>query len=777
MNTHLTYTGKLAALLFMASLAANASATTETDTKNKVDTEIKNETETKNEVKKAEETALQQQKKSSTEQSSDRGIMLNAKSTTEPRQVEIGLPMTYTAVMFNGLPSVYYYWPNTTSNHWRSEQLFSKQGMLDMPHVAITEGEIGYGVDSWAELGGDTFKGKVKYGVNTFGSQNVDINLSGPLGKGWSYTASAYNNFDPGCFKIKFAQYVDRSQFYTGGLTKHWDNGAQLTFMYKHTDVHNLSSAANYAPFQWNSDGSVTTVNGFKIGRDSYLPVDGQISYIDVRTGESKTTSLYDGIHAVTNEGSVYFDTPLRNGWNFSVRGKISHSEGASGDMVATGVLNTADGVKATYTDGRAYSGLVQGRTLQFNNFQVNDALFTAQMKAKKGYHDWIIGLDELHTNIHYARSTAALYHEVAANPEKLLINGATSAFSNFNNGSEYDYGNENKLAGYVFDKWEPTYNFRLNYGVRLEWFHANVDNIANSRSSWSDANGTHYFYLGGTDANGNKIETTAHNANSLNYAITLAPKWNITDAFGLTAEGNFLKQHRHLEAYSGTSEPLYSARNMLVGQAGIFYNAPWINLVSAFTYASQNHNYNRLYVTNPNDATMTEMVANTYSIKTIGWTTDAVFHPFKGFQFHARVTLQSPKYGGYSFNTSWKDYSFQDMVVTKTSKFLLELDPRYSIGRFSVWANFRYYSKQYVNVGNSVFFKGRWETFGGMSYNVNKYLTLNANVTNFLGQSGAQGTIPSSDTVEDASKLNGTVLAGNYILPFQVMFSAQIKF
>ena len=106
-----------------------------------------------------------------------------------------------------------------------------------------------------------------------------------------------------------------------------------------------------------------------------------------------------------------------------------------------------------------------------------------------------------------------------------------------------------------------------------------------------------------------------------------------------------------------------------------------------------------------------------------------------------------------------------------------MELDPRYSVGPFAIWANFRYYGKQYVNVGNSVFFKGRWETFGGMSYNCNKNLTLSANVTNFLGQSGAQGTILSADTREDATGLDGTVLAGEYILPFQVSFSANIKF
>lgn len=72
-------------------------------------------------------TLTAQNKKDSIAESSDRGVMLNAKSTTEPRQIEIGLPMNYTAVSFNGLPAVYYYWPNTTSNHWRNEQLLANE--------------------------------------------------------------------------------------------------------------------------------------------------------------------------------------------------------------------------------------------------------------------------------------------------------------------------------------------------------------------------------------------------------------------------------------------------------------------------------------------------------------------------------------------------------------------------------------------------------------------------------------------------------------------------
>ena len=122
-------------------------------------------------------------KDSTKTEGNDHGVMLNAKDATEPRQVEIGLPMSYTAVSVDGVPAVYYYWPNTTSNHWRGEQLLAGQGLQNISTTAIKFGEIGYGVNSYMERGGEKFKGKVKYQTNTFGAQNFDMNLSGKLAK------------------------------------------------------------------------------------------------------------------------------------------------------------------------------------------------------------------------------------------------------------------------------------------------------------------------------------------------------------------------------------------------------------------------------------------------------------------------------------------------------------------------------------------------------------------------------------------------------------------
>lgn len=201
------------------------------------------------------------------------------------------------------------------------------------------------------------------------------------------------------------------------------------------------------------------------------------------------------------------------------------------------------------------------------------------------------------------------------------------------------------------------------------------------------------------------------------------------------------------------------------------------MNLVSAFTYARRTNDYSRLTVMSENPNEDPVMVGASSGIETMGWTTDAMFTPFKGFTFHAMVTLQSPKYTGYKFEAFNKTYDFSGKTVTKQSKLIVELDPNYTYDRFNIWASFRYYGKQYANVGNSVYFNGRWETFAGASYKASKMLTFNVNVVNFLNQRGAQGTIPGSELITDGSQYAGTIMAGNYIRPFTVEFGAKLNF
>lgn len=700
----------------------------------------------------------------------DHGVMLNAKDATEPRQVEIGLPMSYTAVSVDGVPAVYYYWPNTTSNHWRGEQLLAGQGLQNISTTAIKFGEIGYGVDSYMERGGEKFKGKVKYQPNTYGAQNFDMNLSGKLAKKTYFTLSTYQNFDPGSMDLKFTNYIDRAQFYTAGLTRLFNNDrGRFSVFYKYNVTHPLTTLANYAPFTYDGDGKVSELNGFRMGRDSYLPVDGTMQYRDVKTGELVTNNLYDIIKTRTHEATALLDYDFGNNLTLAVKAKFSHSKGHSGDQLTMGFYEDAD---ATYADnGDAFHGTIQRRLSQINAFCVKDAMFIAELQKKTANHNWAFGINELYSNIDYARSTTQYYHEVAPNPRKLVYNG--KEYANLNGSSEYDKGFENKLAAYVNDTWRVSRNFRMGYGARLELFNIGVDYIGDGR--FSD------FYIGAnySDADGNSktVGTTHHTNTGLNYVVSVSPTYNITSNFGLTGEINFLQQYRHLEAYSGKTLPYYNHRPFILGRAGIFYNSSFVNLVSAFTYARRTNDYSRLTVMSDNPNEDPVMVGASSGIETMGWTTDAMFTPFKGFKFHAMLTLQSPKYTGYKFEAFNKTYDFSDKTVTKQSKMIIELDPNYTYDRFNIWASFRYYSKQYANVGNSVYFNGRWETFAGASYKANKMLTFNVNVVNFLNQRGAQGTIPGSELITDGSQYAGTIMAGNYIRPFTVEFGAKLNF
>lgn len=58
-------------------------------------------------------------------------------------------------------------------------------------------------------------------------------------------------------------------------------------------------------------------------------------------------------------------------------------------------------------------------------------------------------------------------------------------------------------------------------------------------------------------------------------------------------------------------------------------------------------------------------------------------------------------------------------MTVPEMSKVLIELDPSYTIGKFGFNLNFRYFSKQYINKTNTLYFNGWWASFGSIQYHM----------------------------------------------------------
>lgn len=750
----------------------------------------------------------------------NRNVMLNAASANGPREISIGLPGGDVNVLENGLPVVYNSNPHNVNTHWRGDSSLEHTGLLKISETAITTGNIGYAVNSFTQLGlnsGKSFNGVLNYSTNHFGKQQFDVNLNGSIGKGWYYSGSVYQNFDPGSFKLRFAQDQDRTQIYKFALSKLYNEGrGQLSVIYHYSNSHWLSNATTAAPFIYVGDGSVKEIPGFGLGTSSYLPNVSDIVYMDMCTGEVKKTSLYDATASRGNQWTILHRYKWDNGLEWKINMKYDHALGSYLYQTPMSIVEktTTDGYSIKEQDGSLtpYAGHVQSRMSCFNRGSIDEFFFTTELSRKYNNMTWRVGLNEWYYDVDYASNTTMYDHTVeeypqmlySANTNEVHHYGDTPYYNLNQNASEYYKGHENKLALYATHDWDITDKFNIYYGARFEY-----QRLAGKNAAVTDANGNYIgrfanYHLGGsaipkTDASGNvhyeigdpatsgavKIAPRDFSYDWMNMAFTAAATYKLTKQFGFTADFTYNTQRPNLSNFSPAELPNVDKITIPLGRAGIYFNNDWISLTSLFTYIAKTNNNSTLNLINPNKETEVKAAALSYDIETIGWTTDAVIKPFKGFDFHFLFTYQSPKYKKYETGVTFADGSVSTInatgnIVTEIPKVLIELDPSYNITEdLKIWASFRYFSKTYANINNAYYFNGRWETFGGVNWNVNKYLSLSGTVINFLNQTGAKGSISGAELVEkkDAAAYNGAWMAGSYIRPFTVEFSAKVTF
>ena len=732
----------------------------------------------------------------------ERNVMLNASDANKPREIQIGLPSEDVNVYENGLPAVYSSAVHKLAAHWRSDSSLGEVGLLSPSESAITTGNIAYSVNAFSKLGQKDFQGVLNYRTNHFGMQNFDLNVSGGINDKWLYTASIYQNFDPGSFDLKFTNYADRTEIYHAGLTRVFNNGrGKVSLLYKHSRSKNPGNFANAAPFIYVGDGSVKEVEGFKLGTNSYVPQSGSLQYMDVMDGKMKTWNLNDGSENRANEVAMIADYRFKNDllWKFNLK----YMDAPRANYVDFGGSTISEVTEAdgyTLSNGDAYEGLAEGRRTWLHVGKVKNFLVTSELNKRFGNHDLRLGLNEWYYHLNYHSSSLQWMASTQAYPQ-LLNSTATNSLDpalsdqrvqtyGYNELSpEYTKGYENKLALYFTDNWQVAPKFNIYYGGRLEYYRMSADQISESRfSGFHIGNFTTYK----KEEDGN-IRSEAHSIHpakvvkdKLNYAATLRMTYNMTDRFGLTADGTVATRFPRINEYAGTgpTEEQYKRVTIPLIRGGVFYKNNWINLTSMVTYISKSNNIDQQNLTKPGTKEG-KTVLLIYNIKTLGWTTSAEIDPFKGFHLHALFTYQKPVYKNYNASVTFDDGSEMSvnangMIVKEIPQVLVELDPSYNITKdLRLWLSFRYFGKTYANLQEALYFNGRWETFGGINWNVNKHLSLGATVINFLNQKGASGTINGSEliTKEEAAKYAGRYMSGNYLRPFTVEFSASIKF
>lgn len=485
---------------------------------------------------------------------------------------------------------------------------------------------------------------------------------------------------------------------------------------------------------------------------------------------------------------------------------KYDHSTGSCVYQTPMSLDQNEAGINYLYeaADGsmKPYTGdYVQSRMSCLNRGFIDSFMFTTELSRKAGNSTWRLGLNEWYYDIDYASATTMYDQSVPTdgsypvrlyNADYATYTDRTYAgngyYYDFNkNASEYYKGHENKIALYFTHDWDVTDQLNLYYGARLEYQALRGDNAAVKNAEGNYVGRFADYYLGATAADGTKIAPTPMSYDWLNYALTAAATYKLTGQFGLTGDFTYITQHPKIENFAPATLPNTDKISVPLGRAGIYYNNEWLSLTSLFSYISKTNNNSTLNLQHKTAAGQTEIMAAplTYDIKTLGWTTDVVTHPFKGFDFHFLFTYQKPTYKKYETSVTFSDgyvgqINATGNIVAEIPQVIVEIDPSYMITKdLKIWTSFRYFSKTYANINDAYYFNGRWETFGGLNWQVNKKLALGCTVVNFLNQTGAKGSIAGAELIEkeDAGQYAGHVMAGSYIRPFTVEFSASLKF
>ncbi len=709
------------------------------------------------------------------EHKENRNIMANAGTLDQPRDLDTGLgaSATPTTIYEDGIPVSYATFPVYANQHWRPGSAIERQYMLGLAESAVRTGAAGYVMETYALKGADHFQGQVNIRLSSRHQQTYDGSLALPLGKGWSTAVAFLQDYNQGYTKLKITPMQGRQKMIQWGLKKTFDRG-NWWFTYKYTDDFQNMDA--FAPCLYHINGKVSLMDGFKVGRDTYLPDDMNMTYLNIKTGKMESVDVGTLGSAWIHDVQTGFEYNLGNSLTLTGSLKWMHAseDKSMANLMGQGEAKATSGF--TYTDGTLFTGQYQTRNVKREMATVNDFLGTFELNKKTSSYEWTLGFNEWNSGLDFVGSSAIIAQELTVNPRRLYLNGQSAWTCNIQ--GEFTNGHENRAAFYWMHHFHITPKWDVHYGARLEDKYINVfapfnneGETVNSRkpgfsmaSPGAYVNHKHY----------NWVVPTA----TLYTSYTLNKHWLVS------VDGTYILGRKTLHNWGNSDIPNTDASANIFASAGVSYRNAWMDWASKVSYMRMTNQVTNLaFSKNFDGYAASAQPTIIFDKQSISWVNDANFHPWGGFNFHVRLLLNKPTYPSmkveaYYDNGVEESYDYSGNEVSGTSKVQLELDPSYRYKQFAVSFNARYYSKQYVNYTNSLTLAGRWETFADVKYELNKHISFDFNIVNPLNQKGISGRVNGADTAEkdEIQQFDGQFMAGQFIIPRTFLFTTSIK-
>lgn len=336
------------------------------------------------------------------------------------------------------------------------------------PSSVFSNGESGLTTNFILIKGTDVTKGKLKYSVTDYSEQRLDAVLSGPISEKFYYMVGGYVKTSPGIRNTQFNS--ENGQQFTAQLTKVFDKGVLNGFA-RLTNDHG----------QWVLPMALSTGNNL----GTFSPLGDATRFRTLRINEQGDSAHFDFSNGRGWKGIVSglnFDYELGSGW--TVRDNLSYTKGdantlgfvPNGNPMSIADLKTKLGTNEIKTvSGRILnSGYVQSYghwvvLKQIESF-TNDISITNEISN----HKLTFGsFQSFWTTQDFWTLGNHILVENVANGEVIAGVPADSVAGSWNYGLN-EAGDSRMLAFYAGDSWQLSKQFRLDIGVRYQFFDLN---------------------------------------------------------------------------------------------------------------------------------------------------------------------------------------------------------------------------------------------------------------------------------------------------------------
>ena len=715
------------------------------------------------------------------ERRSSQNVLLNASSESQPRIISLGIPQWGGAIIDDGLPSSMFndFFPGFWS--WHSGLGTASLELTRLDESALQLGHTGYYPMSVSRVGADRPEGAVTYTINHYGRNQIDLNYATPMGRGWGIDLNVYQDLNRGSNHLDLAYLQEHIQYYKVGLSKQFaDDKGRFFATYLYTEKFNISDP--YGPFIFVGDGSVKSYEDFDLGRDQYLPSTAVFDYVDIADGQTKSRRFVDDAGIFIHQFTTGLERKLSSGTTFTLNTRLRFCHCDLTEAMLGSIEDAARQSGYTYTDGTPYLGKVQTRYMCYYQCDCDEWFTTAILKGRTDRFEWTTGVNLWFdwTNDHVMTTNFA--HEASKDPAALCYGGRL--FYAPNTGAWFLEGHQSRYALFGQGQWKLSPRLTLRAGLRLEYSNLGGDGAFNldGKENNTRTEGWNLAMPG--------VTRTPFSVNNFNGAATFVAFYRINHAWGLELDAIATRQHAELWQYSEANLPSDKPKDNVLVRGGVNFKNSWLDFQSMLSYYRQDNNYSTALWTHeltkavgsyPEGYNETLYIGSGYSMEVLGWTTDVLINA-GDFHFHGLLTLRSPQYSDYRFQPRFSDgytetFDFSNKNITESPSVEIELEPSYSPGKWRFWVSARYYSRQYVNITNSLYFKPHWETFAGIDLTLNEKVQFGVNVVNFLNQTGASSGIQAASLATDATPFKNYLTSGTYLRPFTLEFTSTLRF